>query len=460
MQEALAILGTVRNRSKSLVPLNHLPFEIIVDILSLVAPKCIIDHQPHSDKVDHRLFPAVTMSTISKGLKYVVINAPSLWTHIDLLFGGPHEAVHVHHARSYLQYSGQSSLYVHAANFGTTEYQSERAIRVLAPHAQRIVSVSFHVVPRLAKELVLGLFDNTAAPYQTEMFCLNDRDCITIGEDIDRNFYRELFDGRLDKFLEPLQTVVLKGPVPPFQSVALRGLTVLKLSGCETTTSRPTLLQLIGVLAACPELRVLTLIYCQFDIKSKVPIEPVPLPKLELLDLRRAYAGELLGILSCITPGSNPLTLSMWGDPFMHEAGTIQLSNFINQSNVTRLYLESLYFPDDIPDPPQLLTHVFPGIQELALCDYSFNELAVLNPLDVKKFPSLRTLHVLRCDTDLSSWHALVDSSVIETVYTDDDYNSKLLARAIPFVRHRKYSGICRGEGDSEWPVCEYMSRF
>ncbi|KAG8703065.1 hypothetical protein FRC09_004378, partial [Ceratobasidium sp. 395] len=397
------------------------------------------------------------MSMVSKGLRNVLFNAPSLWTHIDLLFGGQQEAACIHHARSYLQYSGQSSLYVHAIDVGTTEYQSERVIRLLAPHAQRIVSVSFHIPPRLVRELVLGLFSNTATSYQTETFCLNDCDCIPIREDISQNFYDELFGGRLDNFLQPLQTVILKGPFPPLQSVALRGLTVLKLSVYDDLTPRPTLLQLIGVLTACPELRALTLAHCQFEIETEVPIEPVLLPKLELLDLRHADVDELLGVISCITPGSNALTLSISGDPFMPEGGIIRVHCFINQSNVTRLYLENPYFAINMTDPPRLLAHAFPAIQELALCDYSFNELADLNPLDVNNFPSLRTLHVLRCDTVLSSWRALVDSSAIETVYTDN-LNFELLAGATPLVRRRKYSSLCRGEGDFEWPLCDYAS--
>ncbi|KAG8737809.1 hypothetical protein FRC12_017015 [Ceratobasidium sp. 428] len=59
---ALAILGTARNQSKSLVPFKQLPFELIVNILSLTATKCPIDHRSPFDKVNHWLFAPITMS--------------------------------------------------------------------------------------------------------------------------------------------------------------------------------------------------------------------------------------------------------------------------------------------------------------------------------------------------------------------------------------------------------------
>ncbi|KAG8733250.1 hypothetical protein FRC12_018943, partial [Ceratobasidium sp. 428] len=417
IQDARAILGAARNQSKLLVPLNKLPTETIVYVLTLVNTGCIInnkeEHQPSS--------LAYNVSAVSKPLRDIACSASSLWTHIDLTTGGPQEAACMEYARFCLRYSREQSLSVHIVD-NASEYRSKGVISLLAPHAHRIASASFHLFSRLAVEVILGLFSHVTSS-RIRAFCLNDCDCDPCSVYTSPSPYNKLFDGRLDKFLEPLQVITIGGPSLSLQSVAFRSLSVLKLSVCDDSTPAPTLLQLTNTLAACPELRVLALICFRFTTYTNAPTDrPVLLPKLELLDLRQRQTGELLTLLSCIAPGSGALALSLWIEPYMSEDEKAKLRHFISLSNVTRLYIEStsLVTEELEPQPLPLLPYTFPVVQELALGDY---DLAGFTPeclLDAKYFPSLHTLHMLHCFVDSYSWRQILDSSAIQLAYADD----------------------------------------
>ncbi|KAG9122498.1 hypothetical protein FRC07_001091, partial [Ceratobasidium sp. 392] len=382
VRDARTILSTVRNQSKPLAPFNRLPAEVIVHILSFIETDCIVKHRPHLDRVELRPFFFANISAVSTRMRNVITSTPSLWTHVDLAVGSSREVTYMSHARACLKYSGQQPLHVHIVDNEDElkEYQTASVTDLLAPHAHRIASVGFHVAQRLAREMVLGIFSG-ATSYQTREFCLNGCKSKSTSPGLG-SYYGELFGGRLNGLLQNLQVIRIRGPSPPLQSVAFRGLTVLKLLVYETAPSIPTLLQLRSMLAGCPELQALTLAFPEIRLSTETPVEPVYLPKLELLDLRHEETNPLLSILSCITPGSSTLTLSIWAGPYMSEDDAVKIHDFINQSNVTRLLLESPYFPGDMSDPPTLLDREFPAIQELALCDYDLEELAEMHPLD------------------------------------------------------------------------------
>ncbi|KAG9128116.1 hypothetical protein FRC07_004732 [Ceratobasidium sp. 392] len=452
VRDARTILSTVRNRSRSLVPFNRLPTEIIAHTLSLIETDCIVKYRLNLDRLEHRPFRLANLFAVSKWMRSVITNTPSLWTHVDLALGLSREATYMSHARACLKYSEQQSLHVHIADSEgkLKAHQGVSVINLLAPHAHRIASVGFHVTQRLAGEMVLGIFSGTAS-YRARELCLNDckSKSTTPGPPC---YYDGLFDGRLDGLLQDLQVVKIRGPSPPLQSVAFRGLIVLKLLVYETASPRPTLLQFRNVLAGCPELRVLTLAFPEIRLSTETPVEPVYLPKLELLDLRHLDTNPLLSLLSFITSGSSTLALSIWADPFMAEDDVAILHHFIDQSNITRLLLESPCYPGDVSSPPALLGREFPTVRELALCDYDLEELANTYPLDLDRFPSLRTLHVLQCYTEPRNWRQLVNNSTIQVAYIDNfGYEQQSVLN--PPVEHRKYSATCQGDEDFEWPL-------
>ncbi|KAG9084518.1 hypothetical protein FRC06_004051 [Ceratobasidium sp. 370] len=74
IRDARATRGVIRNRSRSLVPLNKLPTEIIVYIMSLVNNDCMIDHE---DKVStgglQPMPPLPSIPAVNKSLRDLLV---------------------------------------------------------------------------------------------------------------------------------------------------------------------------------------------------------------------------------------------------------------------------------------------------------------------------------------------------------------------------------------------------
>ncbi|KAG8767559.1 hypothetical protein FRC12_006175 [Ceratobasidium sp. 428] len=449
VRDVRAVLGTVRNRSRSLVPLRKLPNEVVARILSFLGAECVINDT--SEKRDLSLaLTAVSMT--SKWLRNTATSTSSLWTHFDILMDGLNQDAYMCHARSCLLYSGRQHLYIDIFD-ASCEYaknRSRRMIALLAPHAHRIISIGLHATLRLAKETLFDLFSDSTSPPTREL-CLDG--CDSSIDNSDADFYNRVSNGRLDEFLKLLQKVRIRGPFLPLQSAMYRGLTVLKLYVYKMVAAHPTIAEFTNVLAASPELRALVLVCLELDMSSNTLPEPVLVSNLELLDLREMATSELLGLLSCIITGSAELALSVMGDPNMLQDETARLHEFVNRSNVTRLLLQSPYSNRHPPKPPPLLlTHVFPTVQELALCEYVLKPLVDIRPIDMSHFPSLHTLHLLQYRPTTDSLHSVVHSSSIRVIYTDDIY-CELLSEASPSVQYRSYSTIFEGDGDLEWPL-------
>ncbi|KAG8737174.1 hypothetical protein FRC10_008482, partial [Ceratobasidium sp. 414] len=416
------ILGRVRNRSRLLVPFNKLPAEVVVHILSLADTDCIFKYRNWLHKpLEYQPSPLANVLVASKWLRDVAASAPSLCTHVDLSVNEPYEAAYLHHARSCLEFSGQQPLDVHVLD-DTRESQrrSMGVIRTLAPHAHRISSLNIEAEEPVMNEILTNLFGNAST-------------C-------------QMPDGHLNEALQPLRVIMIDGAAPPLHNLSFRSLAVLKLSVFHPEGTSSTLGQFRSFLATCPELRALTLILSQFDTDLEPPNEPVFLPKLELLDIRQVGRYELLWLLSCITPGSDALTLSMGSYSLMSEDDPTQLQRFIANSNVTRLHLE------DVKWPSEFSRIEFPAIQELALSDYDFSVLAGGAPLDARRFPSLHTLHLLRCNPGSDIYHPLVDLSAIRLICADEP-SYKLLSGVVPSVQCRSYPRISQVKDDLEWPV-------
>ncbi|KAG9085932.1 hypothetical protein FS749_004003 [Ceratobasidium sp. UAMH 11750] len=425
IRDTRSTLGTIRNQSRSLVPLGRLPNEREDEL-----------YQPS---------PLVSVSVASKWLRSITKSAPSLWTHIDLAIGEPYEAACLRRGRSYLRYSEQRPLYVHIIHT-KHGFRDAGVINLLAPHAYRIALLDLQIDEFRAEGIVLKLFGNIAS-CQIKEFCLND---YTEHEEPDPNPCGRFFDGRLAEFFRSLQVVSVYGPALSLDSAAFRGLTALKFIVNSAAGFPPPLAQLRDILVACPGLRALTIAFYWLQVDPEMPVEPVFLPQLELLDLRRENTDELLGLVSCIIPGSNALT---FGASFndMPEGEITVLQNFIKQSNVTKLLLDSPSLAD-IPtvQPFPRFTTKFPAVQELALAEYDLQRLATERSLDT--FPSLHTLHLLHCKPDPDSYHQLLDSSSVQVVYADESSYEKL-SEVGSSVQYRSYFSACQGEGYLEWPL-------
>ncbi|KAG8696921.1 hypothetical protein FRC08_006844 [Ceratobasidium sp. 394] len=413
------ILGRVRNRSRSLVPFNKLPTSVTVYILSLADTSCIFEYRDgHHKSLEYRPSPLANVSVASKWLRDVATGTPSLWTHIDLSVNEPHETAYMHYARSCLQYSRERPLDVHILD-DTSENRRRSAgvIATLAPHAHRIASLNVGASESVMNEILVSLFGK-ANPCQT-----------------------------LGGVLQPLRVIMIDGVIPPLQNLAFHSLTVLKLSVFHPKRISPALSGFRSFLATCPELRALTLVFSQFEKGPKPPIKPVFLPKLELLDIREVETSELLWLLSCITSGSDALTLSMVPYSYMSEDDSIQLQRFVVNSNVTRLHLESVKWSSGASRID------FPTVQELALSNYDLHDNAIGCPPDMNCFPSLHTLHLLQCNPARGVLERPVDLSTVRVLYADEP-SYKQLSEIAPWARRRDYpQRVSQVRSALEWPV-------
>ncbi|KAG8763119.1 hypothetical protein FRC12_008713 [Ceratobasidium sp. 428] len=200
-------------------------------------------------------------------------------------------------------------------------------------------------------------------------------------------------------------------------------------------------------------LRALSLHLYWFKAELELPNEPVFLPELELLDLRQIESADnLFKILSIITPGSAALTFSMSYE-CIGEIEATKLQRFIQQLKVKRLLLET-HFDQEIPADylfPRF-TEGFPTVQELALVNYDLEDLVYESSFDA--FPSLCTLHLLRCRSSLPTYYdQLLNSSEIRIVYADEFSRQHIAWVGDPLAQQRSYSKVNHGGGCFEWPV-------
>ncbi|KAG8696920.1 hypothetical protein FRC08_006843 [Ceratobasidium sp. 394] len=459
VHDARMTLGTARNRSKALVPLNRLPAEVIVHISALADAGSIIDPQYDVGHYGERpLPPILSLSAVNRHLRDILTNAPSAWTRLNLVIDEP-QTTDLCYARSCLKYSRQLPLYVRIGSTTDEEGNPTNLLNLLAPHAYRIVSLNLQTSLYWAEGVLRGLFSKSSS-CQVRELCVNaSTDDET--EQISRWILRLVTAGDLDGLLQPLEVLGILGFYTPLDTPIYHGLTVLRLApfGPDRPTPRPTLLQLSSVLAACPELCNLALMSCDFDTGLEA-VEPVCLPKLRVLDLRTTLGEELMAIVSCISLGSNPLAFSVSVDPDMPEVGITRLRQFMKQSKVTRLCVDAT--PACIlkrskldwllASPPGEL----PPIQELALCHYGFADFSIKRLLGTDRFPSLWKLHFMGCNSLNSDiCGQILETSAIRVVQKDQTRfasKSDLSGIALP-VENRRYSTFCSGEGDLEWPV-------
>ncbi|KAG8687189.1 hypothetical protein FRC09_013648 [Ceratobasidium sp. 395] len=448
-RDARAVLGKMRNQSKTLVPMRKLPAEIIVHILSFVKVDCITNYRYfRNEGMPFQPLLLASASVASKWLWEVATSAPSLWTHIDLAIGKPYEQGCLRRAQSYLRLSGQKPLHVHVINTKQVEGVVE-IVKLLAPHTHRIASLDLQTSGYHARGILLGLFSNIASCRIQELR-IND---LEEAEEPTPDDYHELFESRLSEFFRSLRVITINGPELPMNDVAFSGLTALNLSVHSSVALNQPLSKLRGVLAACPALRALSLHFYSFNAGLEMPKEPVLLPELELLDLRQTDStDDLLGILSIITPGSAGLTFSVSYE-CIGEIEATKLQRFIQQWKVKRLLLET--HPNQETPADDLFprfTEGFPTVQELALVNYDLEDLVYKSSFGA--FPSLCTLHLLRCRSDLPAYYdQLVSLPAIQMVYADEFSRQHIAWVGDPLAQQRSYPKAGEGEGCLEWPI-------
>ncbi|KAG8772249.1 hypothetical protein FRC12_003182 [Ceratobasidium sp. 428] len=455
MSNVHATLGTVRNQSKSLVSFNRLPDEVVAYILLLVNADDPVNPRYESYPTEQPISPLFSIMTTSRHLRDTIINTPSLWTYINLVVEDP-EAMYLPHGQRCLLYSQQLPLQVHITGHYLDEDEGqiiENLTRLLGSHAHRIASLDFWVPMTCAWPVLLSLFSDTPS-CQIRVLYLNDPDAYP--EDLGDDFPDRLFEGDLDTFLRSLQVLGMRGFFIPLTTPAYRDLTILEIMPYSFKLSQPRLEELRNALVACPRLRSLALIECTFETGSGVPVEPVLLLDLEILDLRLTNDDdELVALMACIDSGTNELAFSVSLDPDMSEDTMARLRNFIKQSNITRLCIDATI---DRPDLDWLLA--LPQgetltIRELALCSYDVTEASFKPPLSTSRFPSLHTLHLMGWkNLDIRICRQILDTSTIQVLRFDEPRAIvQEMIKVAPFVEPCWFSTGVSKDSSLEWPV-------
>ncbi|QRV76894.1 F-box-like protein [Ceratobasidium sp. AG-Ba] len=441
-------LGTVRNQSRTLVPFNRLPIETIVYILSLANTECLVDLQDQSQR------PLLQrLCRTSRYLRNIVIRAPSLWTHVDMI---TERADASDHGKSCVQFSGRLPLHIHIfEDEGSTRpYQYFSLAAVLRPCIGRITALHIKGSAQFAAGF-LSLLWKEGTSSQVQEFYFSDH--MVTSPPYYNNFF-STFEARSTMFEENLRRFKMHGPFVPLNSSVYRGLTVLKLVPSE---SPPTMItHIVDVFVACPDLCSLSLVSVEVEAHPD-ETRRVALPQLEVLDLRLVFGASLDAILSRISRGSDNLALNVsipWDPDNWSED---MLRRHIKDLKVVRLLSEA-------PTGRGTLSWLFggtsgdelSGVRELALVDYEMVDLPDNFISNTRRFSGLHTLHLLRGTVNRAVFHRAFFGSAIRTVWTEGSIWPRepqnqihQPSELVPLMMEREYSVLCQGEGDLEWPV-------
>ncbi|QRV76713.1 F-box-like domain protein [Ceratobasidium sp. AG-Ba] len=454
VQKARAVLGTIRNRSRSLAPLNMLPIETVYRILRYAGADCINDREDPQSLRGCTPSPLQNLLITSKYFREVSIGRPSLWTHIDLALDNKLSRPYMRHAKSCLRYSAQLPLQIHIAENVNLNEKSpvEEVVKLLARCMRHIISLDLRVSISLARSIILGLYrDKPVTHCQLNELFIVDRESDSRWRSPD--FYEGFFGHSWNRLSLPnLVMLGIYAPYIPLSSSVYRGLTALKLAPHYTkhTPLRPTLPELLGVLNACPDLRSLSLIGCEFQkLNRSDKIEPVRLSKLVILDVRKTFKEDLIQLLSCISTSSSELALSISFNPEMSETDTNTLSLFILQTNVTRLMLDATRYYGS--GGVTWLLQELPTVRDLAVSQYNLNS----PPRELfSGLRHLQTLHLIWCPYRPEGLRPALECSSVELVGVNhQQWQFHKLVGSAPRLEWREYPITTHRGVEFEWPV-------
>ncbi|EUC59525.1 F-box-like domain protein, putative [Rhizoctonia solani AG-3 Rhs1AP] len=384
IQTAQSTLSKGRNTCPALVPIESLPSEVLEWIFELAyyswlrsvdienfEPVDGEDEDVPSDyiqydmnvKLPHPMFPE-TLTRVCVRWRQVALNLHRLWSRIDLpIFSQSYKRlllrgnafasraameldVHILMASGEME---SKSLYRRMDRFCATIGSKIRALQLtngVKSHPQfpdsylaSLLAASFaHLTPGTLDHLALIDHYPPGANLieSAELAQSSDRDIIRI----------KLPQRQIAEILGPIRSLWLKSHFFPWESPAYYGLVDLRLltSGEARSVSIESA-QLRNILSACPKLRTFQ---CGIEVKEANTATqgspgPVYLAELEELHLRQMEYYENQDVISLISPGPKPLSLSIQiARPSLSESlFHAHVLAFFARSNVTTLYIES-----------------------------------------------------------------------------------------------------------------------
>ncbi|KEP50801.1 F-box-like domain protein [Rhizoctonia solani 123E] len=265
-------------------------------------------------------------------------------------------------------------------------------------------------------EAILGCWIEFGHPGSTKSLTLRRPNPIAIMAHPALGQQHDLLIGRLQarycskrftQLLLPLRTLRLRNVCIGWDSAAHRGLTELNLEAIPEWTGL-TICQLIEMLRASPKLSLLKLsrvnLLDNYTEYEGVP-EPIHLGNLECLGLLGASPTVLQRLLPLITPGTNPLYMSL--SLYDQELIQTQVQSFLERSNVLALYLDI----GSYTWASALLEHL-PHLRSLAIRSYEFSWDSFLKPSPDEVapicVPLLESLYFIGCRVNLGALQKVV----------------------------------------------------
>ncbi|KAJ1300277.1 hypothetical protein OPQ81_005104 [Rhizoctonia solani] len=373
-EEAPAAMSSSRNIHNG-TTIYSLPLEILINIFSLVVlgQHCLIQDYPGVSSLafepkDNRGPEA--LSHVCSLWRRIVMDFPSLWSHIDIAINHPLNPRLISRARAFATRAGRTPLEVHIFE---PDFEREGGLRRLGlKHQGRPVLNASRMNPNTMQDFSFS--PSTPVRIQSLDFNFVLRKGLRSSHMAILEYFlarctpgvlthlsMQLNTSTLSSFIEPADdfhvpdSVLLDMPGQIFESIFL-GTTSLRLNNlCPRWGSKayhglvelrigrqvPVILEteLVSILKSSPRLRVLHIRTFIEDLyPPSDPVVPVQLEDLEDLELhdRSEFNFTPCGeILRWIAPGTKPLQLTFDGYP---SEGALL---FCTRSNITRFFGES-----------------------------------------------------------------------------------------------------------------------
>lgn len=436
IKQAKAVIRQRRNSTPSIVPISTLPSDMLVHIFQLVlrSESCYFKGpnrpDPNDIHSDRRIlnFPDLTLQVCSRW-RQVAINSPGLWTHVDLGLRAALCKRLISRARHFATRSQTSPVDIHIIRFlGDVEFPRTDLVdlcALLAPQT-RSLDIPMHSGSMDLSRSILRSFFEKCTPGTLVKLTISsssqtEKDRFFEAAENPTNPQSWLFDlPHVEGILLGVRTLRLCDVYPYWTSKAYHGLVELRLhtyaSGLKASIPES---QLIGILAACPELRI-------FHFGLIITVQPsgdtLPVSvKLRYLEefrlMTMAHSDRHDTMLRWLSLGSNPLRMSLQLFRGMVEfLFTDAFIEFCACSYITQFDLRGATDALPLHD----LLSVMPSAQTLSLYGFVVQKGAELQPdpacQSASEPPQLDVMYIQDCSFNVEDLHWVARMHPIQVI--------------------------------------------